>query len=107
MILSYSMYDKTYLHECLASSNIHSISKWLDLLFKTLHQERKKKWKNSYKACMGTLSCGPSPPICIHLMYIYFYIKTLIIMSISTNINKIYVCDPLGLYILLVNKYIG
>ena len=27
-------------------------------------------------------------------------------MYISTNIHKIYVCDPLGLYILLVNKLI-
>ena len=35
-----------------------------------------------------------------------FFIKTLTIVSISTNIHRPYVCDPLGLYILLVNNYI-
>ena len=53
MILSSSMYEKhTYriflkeflkLFKCLASSDIHMISRWLDLLFKALHQERKKR----------------------------------------------------------------
>ena len=53
--LSSSMYEKTYLSgfleellklfKCLAPSNIHTISKWLDLLFKTLHQEIKRKNK--------------------------------------------------------------
>ena len=47
MILSSNMYEKTYLHvslkeflklfKCLASSGIHMVSGWLDLLFKTLH----------------------------------------------------------------------
>ena len=41
----------------------------------------------------------------IKVLAIYF-IKTLIIMSISTNIHRPYVCDPLGLYISLVNNYI-
>ena len=53
MILSSSMYEKTYLQvslkeflklfKCLASSGIHTISGWLDLLFKALHQERKRR----------------------------------------------------------------
>ena len=52
MILSFSMYEKTYLLSSLegvlevikylASSGIHTISEWLDLLFKVLHQERKR-----------------------------------------------------------------
>ena len=52
---------------------------------------------------MGILSCGRSL-----LIYRYvvcgFFIKTLIIMSISTNIYRISVCDALGPYILLVNN---
>ena len=55
---------------------------------------------------MGTLSCGRSPLICRHLIC-RFFIKTLIIISISTNIYRPYVCDPLGLYISLVNNSIG
>ena len=53
MILSSSMYEKIYLHvslkeflklfKCLASSVIHTVSGWLDLLFKALHQERKRR----------------------------------------------------------------
>ena len=31
------------LFKCLASSGIRTIFGWLDLLFKTLHQERKKR----------------------------------------------------------------
>ena len=53
MILSSNMYDKAYLQvslkeflklfKCLASSGIHTVSGWLDLLFKSLHQERKRR----------------------------------------------------------------
>ena len=53
MILSSSMNEKTYLQgfleeflklfKCLASSGIHTVSGWLDLLFKALHQERKRR----------------------------------------------------------------
>ena len=53
MILSSSMYEKTCLQvslkeflkifKCLASSGIHTVSGWLDLLFKALHQERKRR----------------------------------------------------------------
>ena len=54
---------------------------------------------------MGTLSCDRSPPIYGQLVY-RFFIKTLIIMYISTNIYRLYVCDPLGPYISLVNNSI-
>ena len=53
LILSSSMNEKTYLlvslkeflklFKCLASSGIHTISGWLDLLFKDFHQERKRR----------------------------------------------------------------
>ena len=53
MILSSSMNEKTYvqvslkeflnLFKCLASSSIHTVSGWLDLLFKALHQEIKRR----------------------------------------------------------------
>ena len=69
-------------------------------------REKEKKGENSHKACMGTLSCGHSPPIYGHLVC-EFFIKALITMSISTNIYRTYVCDPLGSYISLVNNSIG
>ena len=90
------------LFKCLASSIIQMVSRWLDLLFKALHQERKRRMESFHKACMGTLSCGRSPPIYRHLVW-GFFIKTLIIMYISTNIHKTYMSDPLGAYISLVN----
>ena len=68
-------------------------------------REKEKKGENSHKACIGTFSCGRSPPICRHLEWCLF-IKTLIIISISTNIHRPYVCDPLGPYISLVNNSI-
>ena len=46
---------------------------------------------------MRTLSRGNSLPIYRHLVCIFF-IKTLIIISISTNIHRPYVYDPLGSY---------
>ena len=52
---------------------------------------------------MGTSSCGYSPPIYRHLVY-RFFIKTVITMYIATNIDGPYVCDPLDLYISLVNN---
>ena len=61
-------------------------------------REKEKKGENSHKACMGNLICGRSPLIYRHLVY-NFFMKTLIIMFISTNIDRPYVCDPLGLYI--------
>ena len=91
----------------LASSGIHMIFGWLDLLFNALYQERKrKKGENFHKTFMGTLSCCHSPFIYTNFLY-KFFIKSLIIMSISTNIQRPYVCDPLGLYISIVNNSIG
>ena len=53
IILSFNMYEKTYLHvslkefvklfKCLASSGIYTVSGWLDLFFKSLHQERMRR----------------------------------------------------------------
>ena len=107
MILSSSMYEKhTYrviLKEFLkifksqVSSRIHLVLGLLDLLF--------TKIVRSHKPCMGTLSCGHSPPIYIHLIC-EFFIKILIIISISTNIYRSSVCDPLGPDISLVNNFI-
>ena len=55
---------------------------------------------------MGALSSTRSLPIYRYLVC-RFFTKTLIIMSISTNIHRPYVCKPLGLYILPVNNSIG
>ena len=116
MISSSSVYEKIYLQiflkeflklfQCLASCAIHTIYGYLDLLFKALHQEiKRRREENSRKACMGTLSCGRSLRIYRHLLC-GFLIKTLIIMYISTNSYRPYVCDPLGPYISLVNNSI-
>ena len=67
---------------------------------------KEKKRENSHKSCMKTLSCDCSLPIYKHLVCTFF-IKTFIIMSISTNIYNPYVCDPLGPYISLVDNFIG
>ena len=99
-----SLKDFTKLFKYLASSGIHTVSGRLDLLFKTLHQERKRR-----KERIPTkLSWAPSVvvvlPLFIDISYEFFFIKTLIVMSISTNIHKPYLCDPLGPYISLVNN---
>ena len=54
---------------------------------------------------MGTFSCGCSSPIYRHLIY-EFFIKIVIIMSISTNIYKLYVYDLMSPYVSLVNNSI-
>ena len=54
---------------------------------------------------MCTLSCDPSPLIYRDLVC-GFFIKTLIIIFIFTNIRRPYVCDPLDEYISLVNNSI-
>ena len=54
---------------------------------------------------MSTLSYSHSLSIYRHLVY-QFFIKTLTIMSTSINIHRPYVCEPLGLYISLVNNSI-
>ena len=45
-------------------------------------------------------------PLFIDIWYVNFSIKMLKIISISTNIYKIYECGPLSLYISLVNNSI-
>ena len=45
-------------------------------------------------------------PLFIDIWYVDFSLKTLIIISIFTNIHRPYVCDPLVLYISLVNNSI-
>ena len=94
------------LFKCLSSGGIHTVSGWLDLLFKALHQERKRRKER----IPARLACAPLVvvvlPLIIDIWYEVFFIKTLIIVSISTNIHRPYVCDPLGLYISLVNNSI-
>ena len=51
---------------------------------------------------MGSLSFGHSLPIYTHLVCIVST-KTLINMSISMNIHRPYLCEPLGSYISQVN----
>ena len=115
MILSSNMYEKTYLQvslkeflklfKCLASSGIHTVSSWLDLLFKALHQERKRRKERILTRLSWTPLVVVVLPLFIGIWYGFFN-KTLIIMSISTNIHRPYVCDPLGPYISLVNNSI-
>ena len=54
---------------------------------------------------MGSLCCDHFYPIYTHMIY-EFFTKTLTIISISTTIRKLYVGDPLGSYILLINNSI-
>ena len=54
---------------------------------------------------MSTLSCGHSPLIYRHLVH-EFFIKTIKIMSRSTNAQRPYVYEALGSYISLVNNSI-
>ena len=79
MILSSSMYEKTYfqvslkeflkLFKCLASSSIHTISGWLDLLFKALHPEKKR-----IKERIPTrLAWGPSVVVVLPLFIEIWY----------------------------------
>ena len=110
------MYEKTYLQvslkeflklfKYLASSGIHTVSGWLDLLFKPLHQERKRKKERILTRLAWVPLVVVVLPLFIDTWYDVFHIKTLIIMSISTNIHRPYVCDPLGPYISLVNNSI-
>ena len=54
---------------------------------------------------MGTLSFGCSPLIYRNLVCEFFR-KNIILASIPTNIYRPYMCDPLGLYVSLVNNFI-
>ena len=68
-------------------------------------REKEKKGENSHKAAWAPLVVVVLS-LFIDIWYEVFFIKTLIIMSISTNIHRPYVCDPLGPYISLVNNSI-
>ena len=74
------------LFKCLASSGIHTVSGWLDLLFKALHQERKRRKERIPTRLTWAPSVVVILPLFIDIWYDFFIIKTLIIMSISTNI---------------------
>ena len=75
MILSSNMYDKTYLKvslkeflkllKCLTSRGIHTVSGWLDLLFKALHQERKRRKERT----LTRLAWAPSVVVVLPLIY--------------------------------------
>ena len=65
-------------------------------------REKEKKGKNFHNVFMGNLSCGHFTLICRHLVCSFSY-KNFIIISMSANIYRPYVCDILGLYIALSN----
>ena len=92
------------LFKCLASIGIHTVSGWLDVLFKAFHQERKRIMERIPIRLVWAHLVVVVLPIFIDIWYEVFFIKTLIIMSISTNIHRPYACDPLGPYISLVNN---
>ena len=116
MILSSNINEKTYLQvslkeflklfKCLASSGIHTIFRWLDLIFKDLHQEKKRRKERIPTRLARAPSLVVILPQFIDIWYEVFFTETIIIMSISTNIHKTYMCDPLGPYISLVNNSI-
>ena len=100
MILSSKMYDKTYLQGSLEGVlemiQVSSLLRYLHGLWMvgspfqiSSLREKEKKGENFHKACMSTFSCGHSPPIYRNLVS-EFFIKTLIIMYISTNIHRPY-----------------
>ena len=117
MILLYSMYEKTYLSgflevvlEAIQEFSVLQYLYSLQMVGSPLQsfslREKDDKRENSHKAFMGTFSCGHFPLIYRHLAC-RFFMKTLIIISIFPNIYRPYVCDPLSLYISLVNNYTG
>ena len=81
MILSSSMYEKTYLHGSLeriieaiqvsSLCDIYKIFGWLDLLFKDLHQERKR----SNKRIFTRLSWTPLVVVVLHLFIHILYVN--------------------------------
>ena len=99
------MYEKTYLKSFLervveviqvSSLKRYPHGLWMvgSAVQSSLLREIEKKGENSHKAFMGTFSSG---------WYLVFFRKTLIIIPISTNIYRLYMCDLLGPYISLVN----
>ena len=82
MILSSSMYEKVYLQgflegflelfKCLASKGIHTVSGWLDLLFKALHQERKRRKERILTRLAWAPSLVIVLPLFIDICYVDF-----------------------------------
>ena len=103
-VLKVSLKEFLKLLKYLASSSINTISVVRSPLQSSSSREKDKIGESFHKACMGTFSSNRSPPINRHLVC-KFFMKTLIIMSISIKIYRPYVCDPLDLYISLVNNY--
>ena len=114
MILSFSMNKKTYLYgslegilEAIQVSSLYRYPYDFLMIGSPLQssspRKKEKKGENSHKACIDSFNCGHSLPIYKHLVC-GFFIKTLIKMSISTNIHRLYMCNPLGPYITLVNN---
>ena len=95
------------LFNCLASNGIHAIFGWLDLLFKDLHQERKRRKDRIPTRHAWAHSIVVVLLLFINIWYTVFFIKALIIIFIPTNIHSPYVCDLLGSYILLINNSIN
>ena len=77
----------------------------LDILFKTLHYERKeKKRERTHKFDVGALIVLVLA-LFIAIEYMKFLLKkNLKTMSTSTNIQRPYIYSPLGSYISLVNS---
>ena len=89
---------------CSTSNSIHIITRRLDFFFIALHKEIKRKNRRvSNNVCIGILVRGP-PLIDKH--WSINFSQTLQNMSIFNNIYQSYVCDPLGLYILLFDNSI-
>ena len=91
MILSSSMNEKTYLQvslkeflklfKCLASSRVHTVSGWLDLIFKALDQERKIRKERIPTRLAWAPLIVVVLSLFIDIWYEVFFIKTLIIMK--------------------------
>ena len=79
------------LFKCLASNGIYTISRLLDLLFKSLHQERMRTKERILTRLAWASQVVVIPPLFIDILYVDFSLEPLIIMSISTNIFRPYV----------------
>ena len=60
------------LFKCLASIDIHTVSRQLDLLFKALHQERKRRKERIPTRLAWALSIVVILPLFIDIWYVVF-----------------------------------
>ena len=65
------------LFKCLASSGIYTVFGWLDLLFKALHQERKRRKERIPTRLAWAPSVVVVLPLFIDIWNEVFFIKTL------------------------------